>query len=199
MLARTLILTGALALTSSALLAQHHAGAAAPPVVKAPSEASQYDFLQGQWSVVVTPKVAGLVARIHGVPHVRGSWTGARALDGWGMEDELRITDDSGNPIVYTHFLRIYDASARHWTITAIDVYRQHVTTYTAQKNGSEMLSIADGTDPDGKLYRTRTHFTDNSPTGFHFIQDVSHDGGTTWDEGHLVMDAKRAPQAGTL
>ena len=197
MLGRTLVLIGALALTSSALLAQHHAGAP-PLVVKAPPEASQYDFLQGQWSLVVTPKVSGLVARIHGVPHVRGSWTGARALDGWGMEDELRITDDSGNPIVYTHFLRIYDPSARRWTVTAIDVYRQHVTTYTAQRTGSEMLSIADGTEPDGKPYRTRTHFTDISPTGFHFIQDVSHDGGATWDEGHLVMDAKRAPGSAT-
>ena len=196
MLAHNLVLIGALALSSSALPAQHVAGAA-PLVVKAPPEASQYDFLQGQWTVVVTPKVSGLVARIHGVPHVRGSWTGTRALDGWGMEDELRITDDSGNPIVYTHFLRIYDPGVRHWTITAIDVYRQHVTTYSAQRIGGEMLSVADGTDRDGKPYRTRTHFTDITPTGFHFIQDVSHDGGATWDEGHLVMDAKRAPGAG--
>jgi hypothetical protein len=192
MFARSLLLVGALALHSSALLAQHGTVVAPAITVNAPPEASQYDFLQGHWSLVVTPKVSRLVARIHGAPHLRGTWRGMRALDGWGTEDELRISDASGNPIAYTHFLRIYDPRAHRWTVTAIDVYRQGVTTYTAQKSGNEMLALADGTDPDGKPYRTRTHFTDITATGFHFSQDVSHDGGATWDEGHLVMDATR-------
>jgi hypothetical protein len=192
---RSLSFAGAIALSPITLLAQHDAGGA-PPVARAPREASQYDFLQGQWSLVIMPKVSGLVARIHGVPKLHGSWKGSRALDGWGMEDELRIVDDAGNPIAYSHFVRIYDADAKHWIVNAIDVYRQKATTYTAQLQGSEMLSVAEGLDPEGKPYRTRTHITDITASGFHFSQDISHDGGATWDEGHLVMDAKRATGA---
>jgi hypothetical protein len=189
---RSLSLTCAIALSPIALRAQH-SGAARPIVSRAPREASQYDFLAGEWTLAITPKVSGLVARIHGVPRLHGSWKGSRALDGWGVEDELRIMDESGNPIAYSHFVRIYDAAARHWIVSAVDVYRQRVTTSIAQWQGNEMSTMADGIDPDGKPYRSRTHITDISATGFHYSQDISHDGGATWEEGHLVMQATRA------
>jgi hypothetical protein len=189
---RSLSLTCAIALSPIALRAQH-SGAAPPIVSRAPREASQYDFLAGEWTLAITPKVSGLVARIHGVPRLHGSWKGSRALDGWGVEDELRIMDESGNPIAYSHFVRIYDAAARHWIVSAVDVYRQRVTTSIAQWQGNEMSTMADGIDPDGKPYRSRTHITDISATGFHYSQDISHDGGATWKVGHLVMQATRA------
>jgi hypothetical protein len=190
---RILSLICATALAPIALLAQRDSGADPSSSAKPPHEASQYDFLVGEWTLAITPKVSGLVARIHGVPRVRGTWKGSRALDGWGEEDELRIVDEAGNPIAYTHFIRIYDPKARHWIVTAIDVTRQGVTTSVSQLQGKEMLSSADGIDPAGKPYRSRTHITDISATGFHFSQDISHDGGATWDDGHLVMDARRA------
>jgi hypothetical protein len=196
---RSLSLVAAAALATLApiaLRAQHGAGDASAVSAQPPHEASQYDFLVGQWELVVTPKVSGLVARIHGVPRLHGSWKASRALDGWGVEDELRIADESGNPIAYTHFTRVYDAGAKHWVVSAIDVYRQRLTTSSAQWQGGEMLTIADAIDPDGKPYRSRTHITDISPTSFHYSQDVSHDGGATWDQGHLVMEAKRTAVA---
>lgn len=188
---RGLSLIAIFVLAPVALLAQHGADASSPNT-RAPREASQYDFLVGQWELAVTPKVSGLVARIHGVPRLRGSWKGTRALDGWGVEDELRVADESGNPIAYTHFVRIYDAGAKHWIVSAIDVYRQRLTTSSAQWQNGEMLAIADAIDPEGKPYRSRTHLTDITPTTFHYSQDVSHDGGVTWELGHLVMEAKR-------
>jgi hypothetical protein len=188
---RGLSLACALALMPLALPAQHSIGATSVST-RAPHEATQYDFLVGEWALSVTPKVSGLVARIHGVPKLHGTWKGSRALDGWGVSDELRIVDESGNPIAYTHFVRIYDATARHWIVTAIEVYHQRVTTSIAQWLGNEMSTVADGVDPEGKPYRSRTHITDISATGFHYSQDISHDGGATWEEGHLVMDAKR-------
>ena len=51
--------------------------------------------------------------------------------------------------------------------------------------------------DADGKPYRTRTHITDITQSGFHYSQDLSHDGGVTWELGHLVMEAKRATAGG--
>jgi hypothetical protein len=188
---RGLSLACALALIPLGLPAQHSIGATSVGT-RAPHEATQYDFLVGEWALSVTPKVSGLVARIHGVPRLHGTWKGSRALDGWGVADELRIVDESGNPIAYTHFVRIYDATARHWIVTAIEVYHQRVTTSIAQWLGNEMSTVADGVDPEGKPYRSRTHITDISAAGFHYSQDISHDGGATWEEGHLVMDARR-------
>lgn len=190
---RRLSLVCALALSPIALPGQQNSGAVPSTITRAPREATQYDFLVGEWALTITPKVSGLVARIHGMPKLHGTWKGSRALDGWGVVDELRIMDESGNPIAYTHFVRIFDATAQHWIVTAIEVYRQRVTTSIAQWQGSEMSTSADAVDPEGKPYRSRTHITDISATGFHYSQDISHDGGATWEEGHLVMDAKRA------
>ena len=170
--------------------AQH--GDNASLVTHAPREASQYDFLIGQWEVVVTPKASGLAQRIHGVPKLRGSWKAARALDGWGIEDEMRVADASGNPRAFSHFVRLYDPAQKRWIVSAVDVYRQQVTQSTAQWLGGEMVSQHDATDASGKRSTSRVRITAITPTSFHYQQDRSDDGGKTWDEGLLVMDAKR-------
>jgi hypothetical protein len=192
MRARALSLVAAMALLPLAVRAQHAGGGETVGETRAPREATQYDFLVGQWELTVTPKVSGLVGLIHGAPKLRGSWKGTRALDGWGVEDELRIADESGNPVAYTHFVRMYDAKAKRWVVSAVDVFRKRATISAAEWRGGEMVSTTDGLDPDGKPYRTRTRITDITPAAFHFQQDVSYDKGATWDEAHLVIDAKR-------
>ena len=172
--------------------AQHGAAAAPPSATRPPREAAQYDFLVGQWELTVTPKVSGLAARIHGVPKLRGSWKAWRALDGWGIEDELRIVDESGNPRTFTHAVRIYDQGARRWTIAAVDVYRQQLARATAQWQGGAMTTLGEGRDGEGKAYASRTRLTRITPTGFRYQQDRSYDGGKTWDEALLVIDARR-------
>jgi hypothetical protein len=192
MRARALSVLAAMVLLPLVVRAQHAGGGEQVGETRAPREATQYDFLVGQWELTVTPKVSGLVGFIHGAPKLRGSWKGTRALEGWGIEDELRIADESGNPVAYTHFVRVYDAKTKRWVVTAVDVYRKRATISSAEWQGGEMLSTSDGVDPDGKAYRTRTRITDITPTAFHFQQDVSYDKGATWDEAHLVIDAKR-------
>ena len=162
------------------------------PPTRPPREASQFDFLVGQWELTVKPRVSSLAARIHGVPKLRGSWKAWRALDGWGIEDEMRIVDESGNPQGLTHVVRIYDPAAKRWTLSAVDAYRQQVTRATAQWTGTEMVSTGDGTDGEGRRYATRTRLTAITPTGFTYQQDRSYDGGKTWEEKRLVIEAKR-------
>ena len=192
MRARALSLLATMALLPLAARAQHPGAAESVGETKAPREATQYDFLVGQWELTVTPKVSGLVGMIHGAPKLRGSWKGTRAPDGWGVEDELRIADESGNPVAYTHFVRMYDAKEKRWVVSAADVFRKRAMIYAAEWQGGAMVSTTDGVDPDGKAYRTRTRITDITSTAFHFQQDVSYDKGATWDEAHLVIDAKR-------
>ena len=69
---------------------------------------------------------------------------------------------------------------------------RQRLSSASSQLVAGEMVSLSESMDPDGKPYRSRTRVTDITPTSFHYSQDVSYDNGATWEEGHLVIDAKR-------
>jgi hypothetical protein len=181
---------------SSVATAQHVRGGAAPPIHAAPKEATQFDFLIGQWELTVQPKVAGLAARIHGSPRLLGTWKAWRGFDGFGIEDELRIIDGSGNPSALSHAVRVYDAGARRWTVSALDVYRARFTIATGEWRDGQMHLTGKGTDADGKAFLTRTRFVDITPASFRMVQDRSMDEGRTWSEGTLKIDAKRVAAA---
>ena len=192
MRARLWILVAAAAFVPLAAAGAQHEGGGATSDGRPPREAAQYDFLVGQWELTVRPRVSGLAARIHGVPRLRGSWKGWRALDGWGIEDELRIVDESGNPHALTRFVRVYDPRQKRWAVAAVDAYHQQVTQSTAQWRGGEMVALGEGTDAEGKRYTSRTRIGAITLSSFRYQQDRSYDGGKTWDEGRLVIDAKR-------
>ena len=170
--------------------AQH--GGAQTPDTKPPREAAQFAFLIGQWELTVKPKATTLATRIHGVPTMHGTWKAWRAFEGWGIEDELRIVDAAGNPRVMTHFSRVYDPAARRWNVAALDVYRATFTLSSSIWNGTSMQSTTPGTDADGRAYLTRTTIRDVTPTSFRYQQDRSTDGGKSWVERFLVIEAKR-------
>jgi len=169
-------------------------GSPAPSVSSPPGQAAQFDFLVGQWSLVVSPAVSGLAARLHGAPRLSGTWKAWRALDGWGIEDELRITDHAGNPRAYTHAVRVYDASAQHWNGSSLDVYRGAFTSSTAEWKDAQMVVTSRGTDVDGRAYLARVRYYDISPATFRFQQDRSFDDGRSWTEAVLRIEARREP-----
>jgi hypothetical protein len=191
---RKLLLLLTLMLASpTALFAQHGGGAgAAPPPTSAPAEARQFDFLIGQWELEVKPKVNSLAAMIHGAPKLVGSWKAWRGFDGFGVEDELRVVDASGNPMSLNHALRVYDRNQNRWTIVGIDVYRARVSNSTAQWQTGEMQLDGTGIDSEGKPYLSRTRYSAITPDAFRMQQDRSSDNGQTWDEATLVIEAKR-------
>jgi len=176
--------------------AQHGGGAAArQPATTPPREATQFDFLVGQWEVEIRVPAQGLAQRIHGTPRLSGTWKAWRALDGWGIEDELRIVDGSGNPMSLSHAVRAFDATARRWTVSALDVYRARWTSATAEWRDGEMHLSGSGTSPEGQAYTTRTRFHDITAQAFEMRQERSTDGGRTWEET-LRIEAKRVAAA---
>ncbi len=194
MRARSTIAVCALILIPAAAAAQHDGagGAARPPAHTPPREAAQYDFLIGHWELAVRPQASGLAQRIHGTPRILGTWKAWRAFDGFGIEDELRLVDGSGNPLSLTHTFRVYDVAARGWSQTTLDVYRGRFTAATAEWRDREMLLTSRGTDQEGRAYVSRTRFHDITPTGFRFQQDRSLDDGRTWNEAVLRIEARR-------
>ncbi len=157
-----------------------------------PKEASQFAFLVGQWEVTVTPKNTSLAARIHGAPRFGGTWKAWKAFDGFGIEDELRVTDRSGNPNALVHAMRSYDATKGRWTQSMLDVYRGRFTSAEGSWANGEMTMTSAGTDAEGKPALTRSRFYEITPTAFKYQSDRSTDGGRTWDTAVLRIDAKR-------
>lgn len=170
--------------------AQH--GSGAPPLRTVSPEAKQLAFLVGQYDLVVRPQVSSLAARIHGAPKLLGTWKGWRALDGFAVEDELRITDASGNPMSLSHAIRYYDSAQRKWIASGVDAYRGTFNTSSGEWRDNRFTSTSRGVDADGKPYVSRGVFYDVTATGFKFRQDRSMDDGRTWKEGILQIDATR-------
>lgn len=181
-----------LTLVASRPVMGQHAGRAPTPGAAAPREATQFDFLVGQWELTVTPKVSSLAARLHGAPRLLGTWKAWRALDGYGIEDELRVVDRSGNPSTLSLNIRAWSSTENRWVMTAVDAYRGRVSTSQGAWGNGEMVVNGQGSDPEGKPVVTRSRFTAITPTAFRFVQDRSSDGGRTWDEKALVIEARR-------
>lgn len=162
------------------------------PTTIAPREAAQFDFLIGQWELELSPKVNGLAAMIHGAPRLRGSWKAWRAFDGFGVDDELRVSDASGNPVTLSHAQRIFDAKTQRWLISGLDVYRARFSTASAQWLNGEMRLSGTGSSNEGKPLLTRSRFFEITPDRFRMQQDRSSDNGASWDEAVLTITAKR-------
>jgi hypothetical protein len=187
---KALILSLAIALTGAAHA--QHGGAAPAAATAVPPEAAQFDFLVGQWELEVSPKVNGLAAMIHGAPKLVGSWKAWKAFDGYGLDDELRIFDASGNPLSLSHSLRIFDAKAKRWQVSGLDVYRARFGSSNGQWQDGEMRLEGSGQNAEGKPVLTRTRFLEVTADRFKMRQDRSHDNGANWEEGTLTIVAKR-------
>lgn len=182
-------------LLPSVAIAQH-SGSAAPPPPVAPREGTQFDFLVGQWELVGRPQATTLAQRLHGVSKLPGTWKAWRALDGWGVQDELRLTDASGNPLLLAHSVRYFDSAARRWSISAVDVYKGIVSTASADWRGEEMIVNGNGKDAEGKMYISRATFSKITPTSFTYRLDRSYDNGKKWTEDVTRIDARRVAAA---
>jgi hypothetical protein len=172
------------------LVAQHAAASATSRVP--PREAAQFDFLVGQWELEARPRATTFAQRVHGAPRLVGTWKAWRALDGFGVEDELRLTDGSGNPLAFTHAVRYYSAPSRRWIISVLDVYRGTFMSLSGEARPGEILVTSRGADPDGTAYLSRTRFHAITPSGFKVQIDRSYDDGKRWTEGYLRIDARR-------
>lgn len=159
--------------------------------------AAQFDFLLGRWELVVHPKVGSLAAMIHGTPKLIGTLKAWRVPGSGGVEDEISITDGSGNPLSANHSLRTYDSVQARWRISGHDVRKGRTSEATGLWQDGEMRLEGYTTDADGKTL-TRTRYYGITADSFHMTQDRSVDDGKSWEEGTLTIDATRVAATAT-
>lgn len=183
------------AVIPSLAFAQHAGPGDAQTNTTPPAEAKQFNFLVGQWELDVQPAISSLAAAVHGQPKFAGSWKAWPALDGWGIEDELRISDKDGNPRGIAHTVRVYDATRKRWTNSNLDVWRATFTASTAEwrqgASGPEMITMGRGVDQNGNVFASRTRFYDIKPNSFRADSERSTDDGKSWTVVRRIV-AKR-------
>ncbi|AVP96404.1 hypothetical protein C7S18_03990 [Ahniella affigens] len=187
----TMMVLVATTLVSWPAQSQHQTTPAATAASATPTH--EFDFLVGDWTLTVHPRINALAAMIHGAPELLGTWHAERAFAGQGLEDELRITDASGNPAGWVRTLRIYDQSSRKWKQASVDVQRVVTNLGNAEWRNQEMWQISERRNLDGTVHQIRLRFHDIQKDQFSVQQDRSEDGGKTWDEAVLTMTATRA------
>lgn len=160
--------------------------------------ARQFDFLLGQWELDVHVKAGGLAAMIHGTPKLSGTWKAWRAVDGRAIEDELRIVDASGNPLTLNRALRFYAADEKRWKIIGIDLHHNQTFESVGQFQDGEMRTESRSTESEGKQTSTRARYVDITADAFRMLQEHSTDGGKTWEEAGITIDAKRVAAVAT-
>jgi len=180
--------------------AQHGAGEAPTLVTVAPAEAKQFSFLVGQWELDVRPVMSALAQAVHGQTKYVGTWKAWPALDGWGVVDELRMSDESGNPKSFTHTVRTYDATLKHWNSATLDVYHgaflNTVGESKSSRDGQEVVVTGSSIDAQGVAYLTRMRFYDIKPNGFRADSERSTDSGKTWTATRRIVAKRIAASA---
>jgi hypothetical protein len=155
-------------------------GARRPPL-----EASQFDFLIGDWTFAAVWKTpAG--SRTGG-----GTWTARKAFEGYGIADEWRVLRD-GDVAYLGASMRIYDVARGAWHLTFSDVFNGRWEDQFAEFRDGEMHLSWGGWDARGRRYLMRVRYYDISSDHFRWKGDRSYDGGATWIDGWLTMEVTR-------
>ena len=162
------------------------------PNPKAPPELARFAFLVGRWRCEARARTPDGNWQSY-----RATWVGRYVLDGYVIEDEYRMTDAAGNPIVMGLNFRSYDATNRAWNVRWLDGFAGRWLDLVSAEFGGirfegRSLSYV-FREPTAGHALTRATYTDDSPTHFTWRGEKSEDG-KTWRE-FMVLHAEREPE----
>lgn len=148
-----------------------------------------FDYLLGEWSFTSVSREFGQNA---------GVWTAVR-LEGGSILDEYRVVGDSGQTWYHSVTLRAYNARTQQWDLVSVEGESGLMNVGTARRVGSEMhIEQRFGMQTERPtILRIRYH--NIRPDGFSWTADRSRDGGKTWIERDLQIEARRVGPAREL
>jgi hypothetical protein len=157
--------------------------------IRASHEAHQgdFDYLLGDWEFTA-------VSREYGTS--RGFWSAVRLAEGAQILDEFRIVGDSGRTLYVTHSLRAYNAVLDQWDLVSTEGGTGLQDTGTGRKLGAEMLIDQTFGAMSGRPSKWRIRYYHILPDRFSWTADRSTDGGKSWVEQYLQIEARRVGPA---
>ena len=156
----------------------------------APSPGStegDFDFLLGSWEFTAESKVPGVP------PKYQGRWTAERIGDGTLVEDDFTGLDDRGRRVYLGVTIRAFDAKAKRWTTAFVEPVRYlegQTAKWSLGTAWRERHEMREGPLDEAKASRAR--FYDIAPDHFSWSMDRSTDGGKSWINDYLRVQARR-------
>lgn len=159
--------------------------------MRAAYEAHQrdFDYLLGDWEFEAQSLEYG---------RFRGRWSAVR-LPGGQILDEYRVLGEDGETYYVTTTLRNFNAALDRWELVGMEPGNGLQDMGTARLVGDEMhLEQRFGVMSDQpSIWRIR--YYDIRAARFSWTADRSHDGGITWERGHMRIEARRVGPARQL
>lgn len=159
------------------------------PHPNAPPQFRQFAFLIGEWRFTATARSPDgqTFAFV-------GEWLGTFILDGRVIADEFRMRDIDGTLIMLGMNFRQYDASRDRWVMRWLDATAARWLELGPDQLGGVHVSDAGITFKvefaPGELHRIT--FRDIDANRFTWQADRSMDGGKTWEDEIMTIEATR-------
>jgi hypothetical protein len=147
--------------------------------------AHAFDFLLGEWDVVMLTIPEGSTVGRRAILDVR------RILDGTAILDEIRHVDEAGQVNFRGATFRTYLHDKDRWYVLWMMANVEGCTELEAQIVDGEVHTSGKGRDPWGTLLE-RGRYHDVSGDGFSFTLERSNDGGNTWIRPFVSFRATR-------
>jgi hypothetical protein len=149
------------------------------PAADSADRLSLYGWLVGHWRMEVVAHGEG-AEKYAGRGEIHAGWV----LEGRAIQDVWNIPPrGEGAPLLpvagnwYGTTLRVYDPRLDAWRIFWIDPAMQQFRQQIGRARGADI--VQEGKTENGTL--TRWSFTEITPRSFHWLGEVSPDGGATW------------------
>lgn len=172
---------------ASAVRAAGQPAAATPKSAAGPGD---FDFLEGQWTIVYNNAQPGIP------PNLKGTWTATKQADGRVLYDEFRILGPKGETASLGASYRVFDYVRKQWDC-------RYVQLILPGEEPQRLAGWASFTAwPEGKTLRVDQHsdrsslritYYDIAKDRFRWKADVSTDGGKTWRPEAIRIEATRA------
>lgn len=150
---------------------------------------NDFDYLLGDWEFTAEDKQWGKYG---------GRWSAVK-LDEGQILDEYRVLGDKDETYFVTTTLRNYNKYLDRWELIGADAGSGLGDFGTAIRNGDEVRIEQTGGASTDKPTKWRIRYYNIKPDQFSWTADISKDGGKTWIEKHLVIEAKRIGPARSM
>jgi hypothetical protein len=150
---------------------------------------ADFDYLLGDWEFSADN-------RQYGKSH--GFWSAVRLAEGQVL-DEYRLVGDSGESFYATTTIRSYNAVLDRWELIGMDQGNGLQDFGTAQRVGREMHLEQKFGVMSSEPSTWRIRYFNIQPGRFSWTADRSTDGGRTWTERFMQIEARRIGPARAL